>query len=80
MEDNKNDKYKQGQSKTRNEQAVEQPQDKTASDSDFYKRTFIGTGTPKSDENFDGMHRKMNELDQDDRDNNDGDANTENNY
>ncbi|WP_026462375.1 hypothetical protein [Adhaeribacter aquaticus] len=77
MEENKN---KQDQTKTRNEQAVEQPQEKTGSDSNFYKRTMLGIGTEKIDENFDGMHRKMNELDQDDRDNNDGDANTENNY
>ncbi len=75
-----NDKYKQGQSKTQNEQAVEQPQENTGSDKDTYKKTMIGTGAEKSDENFDGMHRQMNEMDVDDRDNNDGDANTENNY
>lgn len=74
------DKDKQDQSKTQNEQAVEQPQENTGSDSDLYKRTMIGTGAQKSDENFDGTHRQMNEQDQDDRDNNDGDANTENNY
>ncbi|PIQ20538.1 MAG: hypothetical protein COW65_14395 [Cytophagales bacterium CG18_big_fil_WC_8_21_14_2_50_42_9] len=52
----------------------------TRSDSDFYKRTFIGTGAPKSDENFDNERRQTNEKDIEDRDNNDGDANTENNF
>ncbi len=79
MEDDKN-KYRQDQTKTKNEQTQEDPVNETKSDSDFYKRTFIGTGSQKSDENFDNMHRQSNEKDLEDRDNNDGDANTENNF
>lgn len=52
----------------------------TGSDDDQYKRTVIGTGTEKSDENFDSEHRQQDERDLEDRDTNDGDANTENNY
>lgn len=56
------------------------PENSTKSDSDLYKRTMIGTGAQKSDENFDGTRRQSDEKDIEDRDTNDGDANTENNY
>lgn len=77
MENNKN---RQDQTKTKNEQTQEDPSMETKSDSDLYKRTMIGTGAQKSDENFDNMHRQTNEKDLEDRDNNDGDANNENNF
>ncbi|MGV3588744.1 MAG: hypothetical protein ACO1OF_17195 [Adhaeribacter sp.] len=79
MEEDKN-KNRQDQTKTKNEQTQEDPANETKSDSDFYKRTFIGTGAQKSDENFDNTFRQTNEKDIEDRDNNDGDANTENNF
>ena len=74
-------KNRQDSEKDKNEQTQENtPQNSTRSDSDLYKRTMIGTGAQKSDENFDSEHRQTNEKDLEDRDNNDGDANTENNY
>ncbi len=75
MENNKN---RQDQTETKNEQTQEDPSMETKSDSDFYKRTMIGT--QKSDENFDNTYHQANEKDLEDRDNNDGDANTENNF
>jgi hypothetical protein len=77
MEENKN---RQDSEKAKNEITQEGPSNETKSDSDFYKRTFIGTGRPKSDENFDNERRQTNEKDIEDRDTNDGDANTENNF
>ena len=77
MENNKN---KEEEGKSKNEQAVELSQDKTGSDKDTYKKTEIGTGAEKSDENFDGTFRQSNEQEIENRDTNDGDANTENNY
>jgi len=76
-------KNRQESEKDKNEITQENPEgveNSTRSDSDFYKRTFIGTGAPKSDENFDNERRQTNEKDIEDRDNNDGDANTENNF
>ena len=76
-------KNRQESEKNKNEITQESPEgieNSTRSDSDFYKRTFIGTGAPKSDENFDNERRQSNEKDIEDRDNNDGDANTENNF
>jgi len=73
-------KNKQDQTKTKTEQTQENPTDQTKSDSDTYKRTVIGTGAQKSDENFDSTFRQTKEKDLEDRDNNDGDANTENNF
>ena len=76
-------KNRQESEKDKNEITQDSPEgveNTTRSDSDFYKRTFIGTGAPKSDENFDNEHRQTNEKDIEDRDNNDGDANTENNF
>lgn len=63
-----------------NEEELNEKVNQTRSDSDFYQRTFTGTGAPKSDENFDGEYHQSSERDIEDRDNNDGDANTENNY
>lgn len=77
MENNKN---KEEEGKSKNEQAIELAQDKTGSDKDTYKKTMIGTGTEKSDETFDGTYRQSNEQEIENRDTNDGDANTENNY
>jgi hypothetical protein len=77
MEGNKN---RQDSEKAKNEITQQDTVNQNKSDSDFYKRTFIGTGTPKSDENFDNERRQTNEKDLEDRDNNDGDANTENNF
>ena len=74
---------RQESGKDKNEITQDSPEgleNSTRSDSDFYKRTFIGTGAPKSDENFDNERRQTNEKDIEDRDNNDGDANTENNF
>jgi len=76
-------KNRQESEKDKNEITQDSPEgvvNSTRSDSDFYKRTFIGTGAPKSDENFDSERRQTNEKDIEDRDNNDGDANTENNF
>ena len=76
-------KERQESGKDKNEitqEGPDSPENSSRSDSDFYKRTFIGTGAPKSDENFDQEHRQANERDIEDRDNNDGDANTENNF
>jgi len=76
-------KNRQESEKDKNEITQDSPEgveNSTRSDSDFYKRTFIGTGAPKSDENFDNERRQTNEKDIEDRDNNDGDANTENNF
>ncbi len=73
-------KNRQESEKNKNEQTQETPQDSTRSDSDTYKRTVVGTGAQKSDENFDNEHRQTNEKDIEDRDTNDGDANTENNF
>jgi len=76
-------KNRQESEKDKNEITQDSPEgveNTTRSDSDFYKRTFIGTGAPKSDENFDNESRQTNEKDIEDRDNNDGDANTENNF
>ena len=77
MKENKN---RQDSEKAKTEITQEDAVNQTKSDSDFYKRTFIGTGAPKSDENFDNEHRHSNEKDLDDRDTNDGDANSENNF
>jgi hypothetical protein len=66
--------------KPKTKQELDEAVNQTKSDSDFYKRTFIGTGAPKSDENFDNESRQSGEKDLEDRDNNDGDANTENNF
>lgn len=63
-----------------NEEELNEAVNQTRSDSDFYQRTFTGTGAPKSDENFDGEYHQGSDRDIEDRDNNDGDANTENNY
>ena len=72
---------RQDSEKDKNESTQENnPQNSTKSDSDTYKRNVIGTGAQKSDENFDNEHRQTNEKDLEDRDNNDGDANTENNF
>ena len=76
MEGNKN---RQDSEKAKNE-ITQEDLNQTKSDSDFYKRTFIGTGAPKSAENFDNEHRQAREKDLEDRDTNDGDANTENNF
>lgn len=73
-------KERQDPEKAKNETNKEDLVNQTKSDSDFYKRTFIGTGTPKSDENFDNEHQQAREKDIEDRDTNDGDANTENNF
>jgi hypothetical protein len=73
-------KNRQEQTKTKNEQTQENPSNETSSKTDTYKRTVIGTGAQKSDENFDNTRRQTNEKDIEDRDTNDGDANTENNF
>jgi hypothetical protein len=76
MEENKK---RQDSDKAKEDRDLDEVVNQTKSDSDFYQRTFTGTGAPKSDENFDGEQRQSAEKDLDDRDNNDGDANTENN-
>jgi hypothetical protein len=73
-------KKKPETSKTPTDEELDEKVNQTRSDSDFYQRTFTGTGAPKSDENFDGEYHQSGERDIEDRDNNDGDANTENNY
>lgn len=66
-------KIKDEQTQTTNSQL-------TGSDDDKVKRTMLGTGAGKSDENWDQEQRQEDERDLEDRDTNDGDANTENNF
>lgn len=74
------EKKKPQENKLTDEQSQTRSGELTGSDDDQYKRTIIGTGAGKSDENWDQERRQENERDIEDRDNNDGDANTENNF
>lgn len=74
------EKQKPKDHKLTDEQTQTNSGESADSDSDEYKRTVIGTGAQKSDENFDNERRQQDERDLEDRDTNDGDANTENNF
>ena len=50
------------------------------SDNDTYKRSVTGYDSTKQDENFDNTSRFSSENSLDERDTNDGDANSENNF
>ncbi len=66
--------------KIKDEQTQTTNSELTGSDDDKVKRSMLGTGASKSDENWDQEQRQEDERDLEDRDTNDGDANTENNF
>ncbi|PSR55320.1 hypothetical protein AHMF7605_18315 [Adhaeribacter arboris] len=74
------EKKKPQENKLTDEQTQTRAGELTGSDDDKVKRTMLGTGASKSDENWDQEQRQEDERDLEDRDTNDGDANTENNF